>query len=52
MLIQIDENSASVTPFGSLAQVYNSVGNVRGGRGGAVQAVWRRICKILLAGWV
>jgi hypothetical protein len=27
MLIQISENSAAVTPYGSLAQVYRNVGN-------------------------
>jgi hypothetical protein len=51
MLIQIGESSATVTPYGSLAHFYHGVGNVRGGHGGAVQAVWRRICKILLEGW-
>ena len=51
MLVQIGESSATVTPYGPLAHVYHSVGNMRGGHGGAV-GVWRRICKILLAGWV
>ena len=51
MLIQIGESSATVTPYGSLAHFYHGVGNVRGGHGGAVQAVRRRICKILPEGW-
>jgi hypothetical protein len=51
MLIQIGENSAAVTPYGSLAHVYQSVGVEHGG---AVQAysiklVWRRICEFTSA---
>jgi hypothetical protein len=47
MLLQISENSATITPYGSLAQVYQNVGVEHGG---AVQAysiklVRRRICE-------
>jgi hypothetical protein len=34
MLIQINENSATVTPFGSLAQVHNVDAVVCGGKQG------------------
>jgi hypothetical protein len=39
MLIQISENSAAVTPFGSLAQVYRDAGSASGTDSGAVQAL-------------
>ena len=52
MLVQISERSATVTPYGSVAQVHN-FGTV-GGLRSAVQArsnklVWHRICNLLLA---
>jgi hypothetical protein len=53
MLIQISENSAAVTPYGSLAQIYRNVGNVSGSRSGAARALsikmlWRLICTLTL----
>ena len=54
MLVQIGQNSATVTPFGSLGGVNNSA-NANGGgqsfsrRPNAIRAVWRWICHLFAA---
>jgi hypothetical protein len=46
MLIQISENSAAVTPYGSLAHVYQNVGVEHGTvQAFSIKLVWRRICE-------
>jgi hypothetical protein len=48
MLIQISENSAAVTPYGSLAHVHQNVGVEHEGadQASSIKLVWRRICEI------
>ena len=54
MLVQIDQNSATVTPFGSLGGVNNSA-NANGGglsfgrRPNAIRLAWRWICRLFSA---
>jgi hypothetical protein len=54
MLVQIDQNSATVTPFGSLGGVNNSA-NANGGRQSfgrrpnAIRLAWRWICSLFSA---
>jgi hypothetical protein len=51
MLIQISENSAAVTPYGSLAHVYENVGVEHGGavQTYSIRLMWRRICEFTSA---
>jgi hypothetical protein len=51
MLIQISENSAAVTPYGSLAHVYENVGREHGHavQASSIKLVWRRILKLTSA---
>jgi hypothetical protein len=54
MLVQIDQNSAAVTPFGSLGSVgysanANGVGQSVGRRPNAIRAAWRWICHLFVA---
>jgi hypothetical protein len=50
MLIQISENSAAVTPYGSLAHAYQNVGVEHGTvRSYSIGLVWRRILKFIFA---
>jgi hypothetical protein len=49
MLVQIDQNSATVTPFGSIGSVgysanANGVGQSVGLRPNAIRVAWRWIC--------
>ena len=51
MLVQIDQNSATVTPFGSLGSVNdsanaNGAGQSFGRRPNAIRLVWRWICHL------
>ena len=51
MLVQIDQNSATVTPFGSLSGVNNSAsangaGQGSGHRPNAIKLAWRWICHL------
>src|SRR5215469_9337104 len=54
MLVQIDQNSATVTPFGSLSSASNSA-NANGGgqhfgrRPNAIRLAWRWICHLFSA---
>jgi len=54
MLVQIDQNSATVTPFGSLSSVghsanANGVGQSVGRRPNAIRVAWRWICHLFAA---
>ena len=54
MLVQIDQNSATVTPFGSLASANYSADVSGGGQGfgrrpNAVRVAWRWICHLFAA---
>jgi hypothetical protein len=54
MLVQIDQNSATVTPFGSLGSAHNSADANGGGQGfgrrpNAIRAAWRWICHLFAA---
>jgi hypothetical protein len=51
MLIQISENSAAMTPCGSLAHVYRDVGveHRGGGQAYSIKLVWHRICEFTSA---
>jgi hypothetical protein len=51
MLIQISENSAAVTPYGSLAHDYQNVGVEHAGAAQAfpIKLVWRRLCEFTSA---
>jgi hypothetical protein len=54
MLVQIDQNSATVTPFGSLGSVgysanVNGVGQSVGRRPNAIRVAWRWICHLFAA---
>jgi hypothetical protein len=50
MLIQISENTAAVTPYGSLAHVYQNVGVEHGTvQSYSIGLVWRRILKFIFA---
>ncbi len=51
MLIQISENSAAVTPYGSLAHVYQNVGreHADASQVSSIKLVWRRICEFTSA---
>jgi len=51
MLVQIDQNSATVTPFGSLGGVNdganaNGAGQSFGRRPSAIRLAWRWICRL------
>ena len=50
MLVQIDQNSAAVTPFGSLGSANHSAdansGHVFGRRPNGIRLVWRWICNL------
>jgi hypothetical protein len=54
MLVQIDQNSATVTPFGSLGSVgysanANGLGQSVGRRPNAIRVAWRWICQLFAA---
>jgi len=54
MLVQIDQNSATVTPFGSLSNVgysanANGVEQSVGRRPNAIRVAWRWICHLFAA---
>jgi hypothetical protein len=54
MLVQIGQNSATVTPFGSLGSANHSAdanggGQSVGRRPNAIRAVWRWICHLFAA---
>jgi hypothetical protein len=52
MLVQIGQNSATVTPFGSLGSANHSAdggGQSVGRRPNAIGAVWRWICHLFAA---
>jgi len=57
MLVQIDQNSATVTPFGSLGSVNHSAsadgsGHVsHGRRPNGIRLAWRWICSLFTAAW-
>jgi len=55
MLVQIDQNSATVTPFGSVGSANNSAianggGQSFGRRPNAIRLAWRWICSLFSAG--
>jgi hypothetical protein len=54
MLVQIDQNSATVTPFGSLGSANYSADANAGGQGfgrrpKAIKLAWRWICNLFAA---
>jgi len=54
MLVQIDQNSATVTPFGSVGSANNSAianggGQSFGRRPNAIRLAWRWICHLFAA---
>jgi hypothetical protein len=47
MLVQISENSVAVTPYGSLARVYQDAGveQADAAQAFSIKLVWRSICE-------